>query len=188
MLTIPSNLFRRSPAPGPIRRHRKCRIVPGRFDVARTTPENRKHWAAPDGHSADPEAGPEGRKALRGPLATRRPTTAMPGEGHRAHAGERYHRHGPAPADSRRRRRPQPRRGAWLQCIVAGRPTPRETAYQWLWDGLEYVGPYREAAAPRRVGNDTIRAALSAVSLPGVLNNVANKRLLLIVDWGMEMA
>jgi len=31
---------------------------------------------------------------------------------------------------------------------------------------------------PRSFGNDTIRAAFSTVSLPGILNNVANKRLL----------
>ena len=33
-------------------------------------------------------------------------------------------------------------------------------------------------AVPRSFGNDTIRAAFSTVSLPGILNNVANKRLL----------
>jgi len=33
-------------------------------------------------------------------------------------------------------------------------------------------------ATPRTFGNDTIRAAFSTVSLPGILNNVANKRLL----------
>lgn len=37
----------------------------GRFDAAQTTPENRRHWAAADGHSADAEASPEVRKALR---------------------------------------------------------------------------------------------------------------------------
>jgi len=65
MLTILSNLFRRSPAPRRTRRPLNCRIVRGRFDAAQTTPENRKHWAAADGHSADAEASPEVRKALR---------------------------------------------------------------------------------------------------------------------------
>ncbi|MBT3291487.1 MAG: phage portal protein [Victivallales bacterium] len=65
MLTILSNLFRRSPAPGRTGQRRNCRIVHGRFDAAQTTPENRRHWAAADGHSADAEASPEVRKALR---------------------------------------------------------------------------------------------------------------------------
>ncbi len=33
-------------------------------------------------------------------------------------------------------------------------------------------------STPRSFGNDTIRAAFSTVSLPGILNNVANKRLM----------
>jgi hypothetical protein len=33
-------------------------------------------------------------------------------------------------------------------------------------------------SVPKRFGNDTIRAAFSTVSLPGILNNVANKKLL----------
>jgi lambda family phage portal protein len=63
MLTILSNLFRRYPDQS--RQPRSCRIVRGRFDAAQTTPENRKHWAAADGHSADAEASPDVRKALR---------------------------------------------------------------------------------------------------------------------------
>jgi lambda family phage portal protein len=63
MLTILSNLFRRSP--DRCRQPRSCRIVRGRFDAAQTTPENRRHWAAADGHSADAEASPDVRKALR---------------------------------------------------------------------------------------------------------------------------
>jgi lambda family phage portal protein len=39
--------------------------VRGRFDAAQTTPENQRHWAAADGHSADEEASPEVRRALR---------------------------------------------------------------------------------------------------------------------------
>lgn len=62
MRNILANLFRRSE---PSRQPRSCRIVRGRFDAAQTTPENRRHWAAADGHSADAEASPEVRKALR---------------------------------------------------------------------------------------------------------------------------
>ncbi len=65
MLTVLANLFRR-PAPSrPARPPATCRLVRGRFDAAQTTPENRRHWAAADGHSADAEASPEVRKALR---------------------------------------------------------------------------------------------------------------------------
>jgi lambda family phage portal protein len=63
MLTILSNLFRRSPARS--RQPRSYRVVRGRFDAAQTTPENQRHWAAADGHSADEEASPEVRRALR---------------------------------------------------------------------------------------------------------------------------
>ena len=64
MLNVLANLFRRTPAE-PARQPRSCRIVRGRFDAAQTTPENQRHWAAADGHSADEEASPDVRKALR---------------------------------------------------------------------------------------------------------------------------
>ena len=44
---------------------RKPRTVKARFDAAQTTNDNKKHWAAADGFSADMEASPEVRRALR---------------------------------------------------------------------------------------------------------------------------
>jgi lambda family phage portal protein len=64
MRNLLANLFKR-PAAGTSRQHRSYRIVRGRFDAAQTTPENRRHWSAADGHSADEEASPDVRKALR---------------------------------------------------------------------------------------------------------------------------
>lgn len=64
MRNLLANLFKR-PAAGTSRQPRSYRIVRGRFDAAQTTPENRRHWAAADGHSADEEASPDVRKALR---------------------------------------------------------------------------------------------------------------------------
>jgi len=43
---------------------------------------------------------------------------------------------------------------------------------------FEECGRLEGKAMPRTFGNDTIRAAFSTVSLPGILNNVANKKLL----------
>ncbi|NLF17737.1 MAG: phage portal protein, partial [Lentisphaerae bacterium] len=62
MRNLLANLFRRSE---PSRQPRSYRIVRGRFDAAQTTPENQRHWSAADGHSADEEASPDVRKALR---------------------------------------------------------------------------------------------------------------------------
>ena len=44
---------------------RKPRTIKARFDAAQTTNDNLKHWAAADGFSADMEASPEVRRALR---------------------------------------------------------------------------------------------------------------------------
>ena len=44
---------------------RKPRTIKARFDAAQTTNDNKKHWAAADGFSADMEASPEVRRALR---------------------------------------------------------------------------------------------------------------------------
>ena len=44
---------------------RKPRSIKARFDAAQTTNDNQKHWAAADGFSADMEASPEVRRALR---------------------------------------------------------------------------------------------------------------------------
>jgi lambda family phage portal protein len=64
MRNLLANLFKR-PAAGTSRQPRSYRIVRGRFDAAQTTPENRRHWSAADGHSADEEASPDVRKSLR---------------------------------------------------------------------------------------------------------------------------
>jgi len=40
-------------------------LVRGRFDAARTTPDNRRHWANADGLSADAAASPDVRQTLR---------------------------------------------------------------------------------------------------------------------------
>ena len=59
--------------------------------------------------------------------------------------------------------------------VVEGAVRERDLSLQQL---LVECAAIEGVSVPRSFSNDTIRAAFSTVSLPGILNNVANKRLL----------
>jgi hypothetical protein len=92
------------------------------YDAAKTTNENRKHWAEADALAPVSQLTPAVRRTLRNRSRYECPEQRLRRRPD-PHAGRRHGRHGPAAADAHRRRRPQ-RRGRGPLAVVVVRHQP----------------------------------------------------------------